>query len=76
MDAPAGEKDGSSGLVQLFRDLAPRLTAADDQDSAGWKRVGIAIALDIDLHEVGRKRRGARRPVRTLIRAGRKDDRP
>src|SRR5262249_55318937 len=70
VDAPAREDDVASGFVELFRDLAPGLPAAYDQHAARMKLVGIAIAVGVDREDTVRKRRGGRRSMRTLVRAG------
>jgi hypothetical protein len=71
----AGQKDLTAGMVELLRDLAPRLAASDHQHRAGRKPRGVPVVLHVDLKQVHGQRGGSRRPVRSLIRTDTEDHR-
>src|SRR5438309_12125739 len=69
----AGEENVAPRLVELFGDLASRLPAADDENAAGRKRLGVGVLLGEELHEVLGKLRRVGWQVWTLV-AARRDD--
>lgn len=52
---PAREDDVAAGFLQLLRQLAARLPAADDQDWPRWQAGRVSVVLDIDLQEASRQ---------------------
>ena len=69
--AAAGEVDVPPRLRELLRDLTPGLAAAHNEHGPIRERLRGSVALDVDLEDAGRERRGLRRPVWPLVRAGR-----
>ena len=61
----------AAGEMQVFRDLAARLPAADHEHRALRKLLRVAIERRMDLHDVGRQTLRATRDDRNLIAAGR-----
>src|SRR6188768_2055466 len=69
--AAAREVDVPPRLREFLRDLTAGLAAAHNEHAAIRQRLRGSVALDVDLEDAGRERRGLRRPVRPLVRAGR-----
>src|SRR6202171_4757079 len=72
----ASEEHLPARLVQLLRQLAPGLTAADYHDTARRKRAGVAVLLGEDLLYPLRYPLRARRSVSALESAGRHHNGP
>src|SRR5438094_3673728 len=73
--APAGQEHVSSRLVELVGDLAPGLSAADDQNLSGRKCLSVAVAFGVDRVQAAPQGRGGRRTMCLLVRASCDDDR-
>src|SRR6266487_3162625 len=70
--APAARDEYlAARFVELFRELAARLGAADDEHRAGGKSGWVRVFLSQQLKHRRGQLFGARRPVCPLIRAGR-----
>src|SRR5579859_1158990 len=74
--AAAGEDDPAAGLVELLRQLAARLAAADDQHWPGRQRLGIAVLLRQQLRNGRGNTRRPRRQMGSLVAAGCDHDGP
>src|SRR5207302_6087081 len=70
-----GQVDVPAGLVEVLRQLAARLAAADDQDASRRQGPRVAVAVGIEDREAGGQVGGARWPVRALVSAGREHHR-
>ena len=71
--SPARQEDVPAGPVKLLGDLAARLATSDHQHLPGGSCRRVPVVLDVDLEQVGRERRRARRAVGPLVRAGAQD---